>query len=84
MKDAISHGDNLSARAWSYDISDETQHVRYGHKWIPVMIEETGEPRSYEEIKRDAENWRRDVLAAAYAPAAEFFSRDVHARVPGQ
>jgi len=84
LKDAISHGDSLSARAWSYDISDETQHVRYGHKWIPVMIEETGEPRSYEEIKRDAENWRRDVLAAVYSPAAESFSRDVHARVPGQ
>jgi len=71
LKDAIANGDELSARAWSYDISDETQHVRYGHKWIPVMIEETGEPRSYEEIKRDAENWRRDVLAASYATAAE-------------
>lgn len=77
LKDAIAHGDDLSARAWSYDISDETQHVRYGHKWIPVMIEETGEPRSYDEIKRDAENWRRDVLAGAYATAAEGFSREV-------
>lgn len=77
LKDAIAHGDDLSARAWSYDISDEPQHVRYGHKWIPVMIEETGEPRSYDEIKRDAENWRRDVLAGAYATAAEGFSREV-------
>jgi hypothetical protein len=77
LKDAIAHGDDLSARAWSYDISDETQHVRYGHKWIPVMIEETGEPRSYDEIKRDAENWRRDVLAGAYVTAAEGFSREV-------
>jgi len=76
LKDAIAHGDNLSARAWSYDISDETQHVRYGHKWIPVMIQETGEPRSYEEIKRDAENWRRDVLAGGYATAAESFARN--------
>jgi len=75
LKDAIANGDELSARAWSYDISDETQHVRYGHKWIPVMIEETGEPRSYDEIKRDAENWRRDVLATSYATAAETLAR---------
>lgn len=71
LKDALANGDDLSARAWSYDISDETQHVRYGHKWIPVMIDATGDPRSYEEIKRDAENWRRDVLAATYATAQE-------------
>lgn len=69
LKDALAHKDVLSARAWSYDISDETQHVRYGHKWIPVMIEESGDPRSYDEIKRDAENWRRDVLAPAYFPS---------------
>jgi hypothetical protein len=70
LKDAIEHGDELMARAWSYDISDETQHVRYGHKWIPVMIETVGEPRSYDQIKHDAENWRRDVLAPAYAARA--------------
>lgn len=77
LKDAIEHGDELSARAWSYDISDETQHVRYGHKWIPVMIEATGDPRSHEEIKRDAENWRRNVLATAYATASELFARQI-------
>ena len=74
LRDAIEHKDDLSARAWSYDIADETQHVRYGHKWIPVMIHETGEPRSYEQIKRDAENWRRDVLAVGYAPTARSFA----------
>lgn len=74
LKDALAHGDELSARAWSYDIADETQHVRYGHKWIPVMIKETNDPRSYEQIKRDAENWRRDVLAAVYSPTARSFS----------
>jgi hypothetical protein len=66
LKDALAHGDELSSRAWSYDIADETQHVRYGRTWIPVMIELTGEPRSYDQIKRDAENWRRDVLAVGY------------------
>ena len=74
LKDALQNQDDLSARAWSYDIADETQHVRYGHKWIPVMIEQTGEPRSYEQLKVDAENWRRDVLGAVYAPTARSFA----------
>lgn len=74
LKDALANNDDLSARAWSYDISDETQHVRYGHKWIPVMIEATGDPRSYEELKRDAENWRRDVLAATYSTASQILA----------
>ncbi len=75
LRDALEHNDSIFARAWSYDIADETQHVRYGHKWIPVMIEATGEARSYDQLKRDAENWRRDVLAAVYTPAARSFSK---------
>lgn len=71
LRDALAQGDELSARAWSYDITDETQHVRYGRTWIPIMIELSGEPRNYEQIKRDAENWRRDVLAVAYPPARQ-------------
>ncbi len=70
LKDAIEHGDSTSAMAWSYDIADETQHVRFGAKWIPVMIEKTGEPRSYEQLKDDACNWRVSVLAEVYKPAA--------------
>ena len=70
LKDAIAHNDALSARAWSYDIADETQHLRFGTKWIPVMIEKTGEPRSYEQVKQDACNWRVNVLAEFYKPAA--------------
>jgi hypothetical protein len=74
LKDSLANNDAIFARAWSYDIADETQHVRYGHKWIPVMIEATGEIRSYDHLKRDAENWRRDVLAAGYTPAASSFA----------
>jgi hypothetical protein len=70
LKDAIAHNDALSAKAWSYDIADETQHLRFGTKWIPVMIEKTGEPRSYEQVKEDACNWRVSVLAEVYKPAA--------------
>jgi hypothetical protein len=70
LKDSIAHGDSTSAMAWSYDIADETQHVRFGAKWIPVMIEKVGEPRSYEQVKEDACNWRVSVLAEVYKPAA--------------
>jgi len=70
LKDAVAHNDELSAKAWSYDISDETQHLRFGTKWIPVMIEKIGEARSYEQVKADACNWRASVLAQVYKPAA--------------
>jgi hypothetical protein len=70
LKDSVAHHDALSAKAWSYDIADETQHLRFGTKWIPVMIETIGEPRSYEQVKEDACNWRVSVLAEVYKPAA--------------
>lgn len=75
LKDAAAHGDRVSAMAWSYDIADETQHVRFGNKWIPVMMEKTGEPRSLEQLKADACNWRVSVLAEVYKPAATSFGR---------
>lgn len=75
LKDAVAHGDRVSAMAWSYDIADETQHVRFGNKWIPVMIEKTGEPRSFEQVKEDACRWRATVLSAVYKPAAVSFAR---------
>jgi hypothetical protein len=75
LKDAVAHGDRLSAMAWSYDIADETQHVRYGTKWVPVMLERCGDPRSFEQVKADARDWRQSVLAQGYKPAASFFAR---------
>lgn len=76
LKDALENNDTLSATAWSYDISDETQHVRFGQRWIPVMIEQIREPRSYAQIKSDAEGWRANVLAASYLPQMSFKSSD--------
>ena len=70
LKDALAHGDATSAMAWSYDIADETQHVRFGAKWLPVLIEKTGEPRSYAQVNADACTWRVSVLAEVYKPAA--------------
>ena len=75
LKDAVAHGDRLSAMAWSYDIADETQHVRFGNKWVPVLLERLGDPRSFDQVKDDARNWRQSVLAEMYKPAAAFFSR---------
>jgi hypothetical protein len=70
LKDAVAHHDALSAMAWSYDIADETQHLRFGTKWIPVMRERVSDPRSVEQIRDDAGNWRVSVLAEVYKPAA--------------
>jgi hypothetical protein len=70
LKDAIAHGDTVSSMAWSYDIADETQHVRFGARWLPVMVEKMQEPRSTEQVKTDSENWRVAVLAEVYKPAA--------------
>ena len=70
LKDALAHNDSLSAMAWSYDIADETQHLRFGTKWIPVLREQMSDPRSVEQIKEDACNWRVSVLAEVYKPAA--------------
>lgn len=70
LKDAVANNDQLSAMAWSYDIADETQHLRFGTKWIPVMLEKVSDPRSYEQVKDDACNWRVSVLAEVYKPAA--------------
>ena len=75
LKDAVAHNDALSAKAWSYDIADETQHLRFGTKWIPAMIETVGDPRSYEQVKEDACNWRESVLAEVYKPAAATFEK---------
>jgi hypothetical protein len=75
LKDAVEHNDSVSAMAWSYDISDETQHVRFGNKWLPVMLATIGEPRSVDQVKADACNWRESVLAQVYKPAGAALKR---------
>lgn len=75
LKDSIENNDSVSAMAWSYDISDETQHVRFGTKWLPIMIEKIGEPRNPEQVRADARGWRESVLAEVYKPAAVSFGR---------
>jgi hypothetical protein len=68
LKAALEHADAVGAMTWSYDIADETQHVRYGQKWLPALIHGMGDPRSPDQVRADAENWRQSVLTVAYRP----------------
>ena len=38
-------GDHLSEQFVRYDIADETQHVRFGNRWLPEMLKHVGEKR---------------------------------------
>lgn len=70
LRAALDNNDALGAMTWSYDIADETQHVRYGQKWLPVLIASAGDPRSLEQVRDDATHWRKTVLSVAYRGAA--------------
>ncbi len=39
-------GDKLSEQFVRYDIADETQHVRFGRRWLPELLKHVGEKRS--------------------------------------
>ncbi|HRE83801.1 MAG TPA: hypothetical protein PLN52_22340, partial [Opitutaceae bacterium] len=38
-------GDQLSEQFVRYDIADETQHVRFGKRWLPELIKQSGDTR---------------------------------------
>lgn len=38
-------GDQLSEQFVRYDIADETQHVRFGNRWLPELLQQVGEKR---------------------------------------
>jgi hypothetical protein len=46
-------GDQLSEQFVRYDIADETQHVRFGHRWLPELLKYAGETRSVAEYTAD-------------------------------
>jgi hypothetical protein len=46
-------GDKLSEQFVRYDIADETQHVRFGKRWLPELIKHLGEKRSFEQYTAD-------------------------------
>jgi len=47
-------GDQLSEQFVRYDIADETQHVRFGKRWLPELIKHIGETRTLEKYTEDA------------------------------
>ena len=46
-------GDKLSEQFVRYDIADETQHVRFGNRWLPELLKHVGEKRSLKEYTAD-------------------------------
>jgi hypothetical protein len=48
-------GDALSEQFVRYDIADETQHVRFGKRWLPELLKQVGETR-------DLDTYTADVL----------------------
>ena len=47
-------GDKLSEQFVRYDIADETQHVRFGKRWLPELIKHVGEKRPLKKFVADA------------------------------
>jgi hypothetical protein len=50
-------GDEISAAAVAYDWSDEGNHIYWGKKWTPVLLETYGYTETPEEIKARMEAW---------------------------
>ena len=46
-------GDVLSEQFVRYDIADETQHVRFGKRWLPELLKHVGEKRSLKQYTED-------------------------------
>lgn len=46
-------GDQLSEQFVRYDIADETQHVRFGNRWLPELLKHIGEKRSLKKYTAD-------------------------------
>ena len=47
-------GDQLSEQFVRYDIADETQHVRFGKRWLPELIKHIGDERPLEKYIEDS------------------------------
>ncbi len=46
-------GDTLSEQFVRYDIADETQHVRFGNRWLPELLKHVGEKRPLDQYVAD-------------------------------
>jgi uncharacterized ferritin-like protein (DUF455 family) len=50
----LSEGDVTSSALVEFDISDESQHVHFGSKWMPELMKRAGETRSRKEMAAHA------------------------------
>ncbi|MDB6128430.1 MAG: hypothetical protein JWM35_2326, partial [Verrucomicrobia bacterium] len=46
-------GDEVSEQFVRYDIADETQHVRFGKRWLPELLRQSAEKRPLEKYTAD-------------------------------
>jgi hypothetical protein len=54
-------GDRYSEQQVRYDVADETQHVRFGRRWLTDLIKASGEKRSEEKFIADTlEIWEKE------------------------
>jgi hypothetical protein len=54
-------GDKLSEQFVRYDIADETQHVRFGKRWLPELLKHVGETRPLEQYMEEVIGvWERE------------------------
>ena len=54
-------GDQLSEQFVRYDIADETQHVRFGNRWLPELLKHVGEKRPLKKYVADTlDVWRTE------------------------
>jgi uncharacterized ferritin-like protein (DUF455 family) len=61
----VEHGDHESAQAVLFDIIDETMHVRFGHKWVPRLMEHYHYSHSNEDL---VEECRRITEQNSFVP----------------
>ena len=62
-------GDLESAEMMLFDIIDETAHVQYAHRWLPVLAERAG--RNAEDFKERGQRERQRLQEAATQRQAE-------------
>jgi uncharacterized ferritin-like protein (DUF455 family) len=59
----LEEGDVASSALVEFDISDESQHVRFGSRWMPELMKRVGETRSRKEMAAHASlRYRQELL----------------------
>jgi hypothetical protein len=73
----VEHGDDESAQAVLFDIIDETMHVRFGHIWVPRLMEHYRYDGSNEDL---IEECRRITQENSFVPLQRMSAARMAAR----